>query len=89
MPTISLFYGIMIKMYYLDNKTHNLPHIHIEYQDYEAVIQIPEGNVLAGNLPEKTLKLIQAWIIIHTEDLMANWKLAITGNAVFKIEGLK
>ncbi len=76
-------------MYYLDNKEHKLPHIHVEYQDYEAVILIPEGSVLAGKLPDDKIKLIQAWIIIHKDDLMANWKLAVSGNSVFKIEGLK
>jgi hypothetical protein len=89
MPTISFFYGNIIRMYYLDNKEHKMPHIHVEYQDDEAVIQIPEGLVLAGNLPQDKLKLVQAWVIIHKEDLLADWKLAVSGKSVFKIEGLR
>lgn len=45
-----MFYGIIISMYYLDNKQHNLPHIHVKYQDEEIIISIPDGNILDGNL---------------------------------------
>lgn len=47
-------------MYYFDEKMHKLAHIHAKYQDSEAVVQIPEGNVLEGNLPSKKMKLVQA-----------------------------
>ena len=60
MPTISLFYGIIIYMYYFDNKEHKMPHIHANYAEYDAVISIPEGEVLNGEMPNKKLKLIQA-----------------------------
>jgi Domain of unknown function (DUF4160) len=89
MPVISMFYGIIIRMFYYDNKEHNLPHIHIEYADFKAVVSIPSGNLLAGNFPPDKLKLVVAWIEIHKDELIADWKLAIEGNAVFKIEGLK
>jgi len=89
MPAISMFYGIIIYMYYFDNKMHNLPHIHAKYQGNEAVIEIPEGNLLEGNLPVNKMKLLQAWIEIHKEELIANWELAKNGEQVFKIEGLK
>lgn len=45
-----MFYGIIVSMYYLDNRRHNLPHIHVKYQDQEAVLSIPDGNLLAGTL---------------------------------------
>ena len=89
MPVISMFYGIIIYMYFFDNKKHNLPHIHAKYQNQEAVIQIPEGNLLEGSLASNKMKLIEAWIEIHKEELMANWELASKGEQVFKIEGLK
>ena len=76
-------------MYYFDEKMHKLAHIHAKYQDSEAVVQIPEGNVLEGNLPSNKMKLVQAWIEIHSEELIANWELAKSGEQVFKIEGLK
>lgn len=53
MPVISMFYGIIVSMYFLDNKRHNAPHIHVKYQDREAVVGIPEGNLLEGALPPR------------------------------------
>jgi hypothetical protein len=89
MPTISMFYGIIVRMFFFDNKEHKLPHIHVEYQDDKAVIGIPEGELIAGNFPRAQLRLVQAWIEIHKDELMADWKLAVEGQTVFKIEALK
>jgi len=89
MPVISMFNGLIISMYYLDTKQHKLPHIHVKYGEMEAVYTIPEGNLLEGSLPSNKGKLIEAWIEIHKEDLMANWQLAVTGNKVFMIDPLK
>jgi len=52
-PIISMFYGIIIRMYLLDNKHHNLAHIHAKYAEFEASIKINDGEILAGNLPRK------------------------------------
>ena len=84
-----MFYGIIISMYYLDNRQHHSPHIHVKYQEQEAVISIPEGELLQGELKPNKMKLVQAWIEIHQEDLMADWELAIHGENVFKIDPLK
>ena len=89
MPTISMFYGIIILMYFYDNKRHNAPHIHAEYAEYVASIAIEDGQVLSGQLPAKKLKLVQAWIEIHKEALLADWKLAVAGEPVFKIDPLR
>jgi hypothetical protein len=89
MPTISMFYGILILMYFYDNKKHSRSHIHAEYGEYNAVMDIETGDVLDGSLPPAKLKLVQAWIEIHREDLLADWKLAVAGEPVFKIDPLK
>jgi len=89
MPTISMFYGIIIYMYYSDNKQHSLPHIHVEFNEFSAIIEIPSGEILDGEIPSKKMKLVQAWIAIHEDELMADWKLAVRGEAIFKIEPLK
>ena len=89
MAILSMFYGLIISMYYGDNKQHKLPHIHAQYQDYEAMFSIPDGEIIGGDLPPKKIKLVQAWIIMHEEDLMANWKLATNEQNIFKIEPLK
>jgi Domain of unknown function (DUF4160) len=89
MPVISMFYGVIVLMYYFDNRRHNLPHIHVQYGEEEAVITIPEGELIEGSLKTAKLKLVQAWIEIHREELMANWRLAVSGQNVFKIEPLR
>jgi len=53
------------------------------------VLRIPDGVVLEGSLPPNKLKLVTAWIEIHQEDLLADWKLALEGKSVFKIKGLE
>jgi hypothetical protein len=89
MPTISMFYGILIQMYFYDDKKHNCPHIHAEYGDHLVTLAISDGTVLAGSLPASKMKLVQAWMEIHRDDLLADWKLAVNGEPVFKIDPLK
>ena len=84
-----MFYGVLILMFFADNRRHKKPHIHARYQDFEAVISIPEGRVLEGKLPPSKLKLVLAWIEIHHEELMADWALASESQPIFKIDPLK
>lgn len=76
-------------MYFFDNKRHHLPHIHVKYQDDEAVFAIPTGEVLEGRIPPAKCKLVQAWIELRQEELMADWQLALEGQELFKIEPLR
>ncbi|MBT3723919.1 MAG: DUF4160 domain-containing protein [Gammaproteobacteria bacterium] len=89
MPTISMFYGIIIRMYFFDNQQHSSPHIHVHYQDDSAIIELPSGVIIEGKLPKAKLKLVEAWVEIHKDELMADWQLAISGEPVFKIDPLK
>lgn len=89
MPTISMFYGIIVRMYYFDNQQHSMPHIHVHYQDFSAVIAIPDGEVLEGSIPPAKQKLVDAWIELRRDELMADWQLAINGDSVFKIDPLR
>ncbi len=88
MPTLSVFYGIIITMYKEKGGKHNTPHIHAEYQGKDAAIDFA-GNIIEGEIPTNKMKLIQAWIEIHKEDLEANWKLLSEGREFFKIEPLR
>jgi len=56
MPVISMFYGIIIRLYFIDSQRHNLPHIHARYAEFEASISIKDGEILAGALPRKQLR---------------------------------
>lgn len=89
MPVISMFYGVIVRMFHFDNAKHKSPHIHVQYGDQHVVIKIPNGYVLEGKLKSAKLKLVQAWIEIHQDDLMADWKLAVEGQKVFKIQPLR
>ena len=89
MPTISMFYGLIVRMYFFDDQRHSYPHIHVYYQDFSAVIKIPEGELLEGELPQAKLKLIKAWVELRKEELLADWSLALQGEALFKIEPLR
>lgn len=89
MPVISMFYGIIILMYYFDNRQHQQPHIHVQYSDEEAVISIPDGEVIEGSLRKAKLRLVQAWVELHRDELMADWTLAVSGQPIFKIDPLK
>ena len=89
MAIIAMFYGIIVSMYFFDNRRHKMPHIHIKYQDNEVVISIPDGEVLEGEMKSKKPRLVQAWIEIHQDELMADWELASQGETVFKIDPLK
>ena len=57
MPVISLFYGLIVTMYFYDNRKHHLPHIHVKYQDEEAVISILDGQLIEGTLKNNKMKL--------------------------------
>jgi len=89
MPILAMFYGIIVRMYYTDNKQHHVAHIHVEYGDEKAVFSIADGKLLAGKFPKNKTRLVQAWIEIRREELNADWKLAVKGEEVFKIDPLK
>lgn len=88
MPTISMFYGILIKMFFRDIEKHHTPHIHAEFQGSVAVYSITDGELLTGSLPPSKNKLVVAWIEIHKDDLLADWQLAVEGKKPFQIKGL-
>ena len=73
MPVLSRFYGIIIRMYFLQ-KEHNPPHIHAIYGDDVAAITISDGNVIEGALPGKALEMVQEWVSMHKEELLTMWE---------------
>jgi len=75
-------------MYYAP-KEHNPPHIHAVYNEWEAVLRISDGAVTTGEIPARQVRLVQAWVEIHREELLANWELCQNGEIPFKIEPLR
>ena len=88
MPTISMFYGIIVRMYFAPGE-HNPPHFHVYYNEYEATVDIRTCELIEGNLPRKQQKLTLAWAELHQEELMANWNLVINGETPFRIQPLQ
>ena len=88
MPALCIFYGIIVRMYKEKGGKHNKPHIHAEYQGQEIVVAL-DGEILEGGIPANKLKLLEAWMEIHREDLIANWQLLSEGQKFFKIAPLQ
>ena len=88
MSTIAMFCGILIRMY-LGKRDHNPPHIHAYYQKAKATFDIKTGNIKEGKLTPDKEKLVSAWIILHKDELLANWDLAQNGELPFKIDPLR
>lgn len=89
MPLISAFYGVLIYMYFMDTKQHRTAHVHAMYQGFEAVFSIETAEALSGKLPLKQTRLVQAWIELRREELIADWSLAIQGQPVERVEPLR
>jgi len=88
MPILSLFYGIIVRMYMEASGKHKKPHVHAEYSGEKVVIAL-DGEILEGAIPTNKMKLLEAWMEIHKEDLEANWKLLSSGEQYFRIDPLK
>jgi hypothetical protein len=88
MPTISMFYGILIRMF-LGKKEHNPPHFHAYYQEFKGVFNIKACEMVEGNLPAKQIRLIIAWSELHKDELLADWELANNGEEPFSIDPLR
>ena len=89
MSVISMFYGLIVRMFFFDTDKHRMPHIHVEYGEFAVVPAIADGDVLAEEIPKAKLKLVHAWMKIHRDELLADWTLAMEGREVFKIDPLK
>ena len=72
MPTICVFYGIVIKMYWND---HAPPHFHVEYSEYRAIYSIQTLEITRGSLPRRAHALVLEWAALHRTELMEDWQL--------------
>ncbi len=88
LPTISMFYGIIIRMYFAPGE-HPPPHFHVYYAEYTATVDIRTCELIEGNLPRKQIKLVLAWAELHQEELTNDWGLVMNGEEPFKIKPLQ
>ncbi|MCL2106635.1 MAG: DUF4160 domain-containing protein [Oscillospiraceae bacterium] len=88
MPVLSVFYGIIVRIFKEDQGQHHAPHIHAFYSGKRVVVAL-DGEVLTGEIPRNKMKLLLAWMEIHQEEIKANWDLISEGEQVFRIEPLR
>ncbi|OGT02657.1 MAG: transcriptional regulator [Gallionellales bacterium RBG_16_57_15] len=72
MPTISQFFGIIIRMFW---REHAPPHFHALYGEYEALIDIRTLEIIEGGLPKRAQAMVLEWAAQHREELMEDWNL--------------
>ena len=84
MPELSRFQGMIIYLLFRDNKENNKPHVHVYYGEYKAAIGI-DGELLAGKLPARQMKMVVGWLALHEEEAYAAWNLAVAGEHFNKI----
>ena len=88
MPELCRFYNIIIKMIFDGSEKHHKPHFHVYFAEYEASIGV-DGELLAGSLPNKQMKLVLAWAAIHEDELYKAWNNAVRSLPFNKIEPLR
>lgn len=86
MPVVSRFYGISIFIYFND---HHPPHFHVRYNDFKALIDMRNLKIIGGSLPSRVKYLVTEWALLHRVELYENWKLAVTGEPIKKIDPLE
>lgn len=86
MPELARFMGMIIAMRFYDTEEHNKPHVHVSYGEYSASIGV-DGELLAGSLPAKQLRIVVGWLAIHEEEVYSAWNNAVSGKPFSKIEG--
>ena len=84
MPTIAIFFGIIVRMWHDD---HPPPHIHVEYQGFEALVRIDTGLVSEGRLPPKVASIVRDWCLNHQQELQDNWQKAQKFEPLNRIQG--
>lgn len=86
MPTISIFYGIIVRMFFAE---HAPPHFHVVYGDHEATIAIQTLELMEGKMPRRALELVLDWAELHQTELLENWNLCQKHQQPKKVDPLQ
>lgn len=89
MPELSRFFGIIIRMFTEVGGPHHLPHFHAYYQDSVAVFSIEPVELMAGSLPARQRRLVEAWAELHQHELDKDWVLLQEGQRPMPIDPLR
>ena len=89
MPELSRFFGIIIRMYMEAGVPHNLPHFPAYYHDDTAIFSLDSVERIAGDLPRRQRRLVEAWAELHQEELLADWQRLQAGQTPLAIDPLE
>jgi hypothetical protein len=89
MPELSRFFGIIIRMYWEISAPHHSPHFHAYYQDDVAIYGVDPVELIAGSLPRRQRRLVEAWAELHQQELMDDWQRLQTGQSPLPIQPLE
>jgi hypothetical protein len=89
MPEIARFLGIIIRMYAEPDTKHHSPHFHAYYQSDVAIYSIEPIELIAGKLPIRQQRFVEAWAELHQDELYQNWNRLQSGQPPLKIVPLK
>jgi hypothetical protein len=87
-PELSRFYGIIIRMFMEAGGQHHRPHFHAYYGDDVAIYALSSIELIAGSLPRRQRRLVEAWAELHEDELMADWRLLQSGQMPLPIAPL-
>ena len=88
MPELARFYGIIITIYLEVDEPHQVPHFHVRYNEYQASYGIDPVAQLAGALPRRQQRLVEAWAELHQVELAENWRIVQVGGRPRRMAGL-
>ena len=86
MPRISAFYGVVVYMYW-NEKDHPVAHFHAYHAGQRASVSAG-GEILAGSLEPRALRLVREWALLHESQILANWERARRNEPLLGIEPL-
>ena len=89
MPEISRFFGIIIRMFVEVGTPHHTPHFHAYYQEQVGIFSIDPVELMAGDLPRRQRRFVEAWAELHQDELEADWSTLQDGRVPEPIEPLK
>ena len=89
MPELSRFFGIVIRMYLEAGGQHHTPHFHAHYQEEVGIFSLDPVDLIAGSLPKRQMRLVEAWAELHQQELETDWALLQAGQLPVPIEPLQ
>jgi hypothetical protein len=88
-PELSRFFGVIIRMFAEIGAQHHVPHFHAYYQDAVGIFSVEPVEIIAGSLPRRQQRLVEAWAELHQNELLADWDTLQRGRIPNPIEPLK